>query len=164
MKRASFVLVGGLVLALAGYAASYFIGSTQCRCMTRSATPELAWLQTEFHVSDADFARVAQLHENYRADCAERCRRVDAKNSELRDLLAATNAITPAIERTLQEAAQLRAHCQTEMLKHFYAVSRTMPPEQGRRYLAWVTSRTLGPQHATMTLDSSAVDHEHGHE
>jgi hypothetical protein len=29
------------------------------------------------------------------------------------------------------------------MLQHFYEVSRTMPPEQGRRYLAWVQERTI---------------------
>jgi hypothetical protein len=29
------------------------------------------------------------------------------------------------------------------MLRHFYEVSRTMPPEQGRRYLAWVQERTF---------------------
>jgi hypothetical protein len=29
------------------------------------------------------------------------------------------------------------------MLKHFMEVSRGMPPEQGRRYLAWVEQRTL---------------------
>ena len=28
------------------------------------------------------------------------------------------------------------------MLKHFFEVSRTMPPEQGRRYLTWVQEQT----------------------
>jgi hypothetical protein len=29
------------------------------------------------------------------------------------------------------------------MLQHFYDVSRTMPPEQGKRYLAWVQQQTV---------------------
>jgi hypothetical protein len=29
------------------------------------------------------------------------------------------------------------------MLKHFQEVSRAMPPEQGRRYLAWVQEQTV---------------------
>ncbi len=31
------------------------------------------------------------------------------------------------------------------MMQHFYEVSRAMPPEQGKRYLAWVQSETLLP-------------------
>ena len=62
---------------------------------------------------------------------------------ELKRLLANTNAVTPEIQKTLAEAAQLRADCQKEMLQHFYDVSRTMPPEQGKRYLAWVQRSTV---------------------
>jgi hypothetical protein len=29
------------------------------------------------------------------------------------------------------------------MLRHFYEVSRTMPPEEGRRYLQWVQERAF---------------------
>jgi hypothetical protein len=164
MKRVWLILVGGLALAVVAYAASYFVGSSKSRSMMEGPHPELAWLQREFHLSDAEFARVSQMHEAYLADCAERCRLIDAKNAELRNLLASTNGVTPAVEHALQEAARLRAQCHAEMLRHFYAVSRTMPAEQGQRYLSWVISRTLGPQHATMTLDSSAATHEHGHE
>jgi hypothetical protein len=32
------------------------------------------------------------------------------------------------------------------MLEHFYKVAQTMPPEQGRRYLAWVQQETFKPQ------------------
>ena len=105
----------------------------------------MAWLKEEFHLSDAEFARVCQMHDGYLAGCAERCRSIDEKNAHLRHLLAATNTITPDIERTLGEAAQLRAECQKQMLQHFYDVSRTMPPEQGKRYLAWVQERTVLP-------------------
>lgn len=115
-------------------------------------------------MSDTEFLRISKLHESYSAGCAERCRRIDAKNAELRTLLAGTNTVTPAIAKALQEAAQLRAECQKEMLQHFYQVSRSMPPDEGRRYLAWVIGRTLGPQHATMTFDTPAAEHEHHHE
>jgi hypothetical protein len=30
------------------------------------------------------------------------------------------------------------------MLEHFYAVSRAMPAEEGRRYLEWIQAQTLG--------------------
>ena len=79
----------------------------------------------------------------YLAGCAERCHQIDLKNQELARLLAATNNVSPEIEKALGEAAQLRAQCQSQMLAHFYTVSRTMPPEQSQRYLAWVQSQTL---------------------
>jgi hypothetical protein len=66
-------------------------------------------------------------------------------------LLAATNSVNPEIEKTLAEAAQLRAQCQKEMLQHFYEVSRTMPPDQGKRYLAWMQEQTiLADSHSQM--------------
>jgi hypothetical protein len=162
MKRPWFILIGGLLLALLAYGASYhFASSNSACCLLDKPAPELAWLQTEFHLSDAEFARVQKLHEQYQAGCAERCALIDAKNAELAKLLAATNAVSPEIEKALQEAAQLRAECQAAMFQHFYTVSQTMPPEQGKRYLAWVTARTLGSEHSSMTHNSPAATHEH---
>ena len=106
MKRVWFILLSGLVLAVLGYCATYFAGSAPTRCISCSKTPELAWLKKEFHISDAEFERVSKLHEDYLADCAERCARIDAKTGELKTLLAATNKVTAEIERKVQEAAQ----------------------------------------------------------
>jgi hypothetical protein len=33
------------------------------------------------------------------------------------------------------------------MLRHFFQVSQTMPPEQGRRYLAWVKEKAFLPNY-----------------
>jgi hypothetical protein len=143
MKRPWLLLIcGWLAAAVAGFAA-YYAGTACCRNLEASQTPELAWLKAEFHLGDTEFARISKLHESYLAACAERCRKVDEKNMELRELLARTNAVTPEIAKVLGEAAQLRADCQKEMLQHFFEVSQTMPPEEGRRYLAWVQARTL---------------------
>ena len=66
--------------------------------------------------------------------------------------IEATTQMTPAIEKLLADRARMRADCQTDMLKHFFEVSRTMPPEQGKRYLACVHKQTclheLGMNHA----------------
>ena len=120
MKRALWILTGGVALALLAYGGAYLVCSATSRCMMQSKAPELAWLQKEFHLSDAEFTRVSKLHESYLAGCAERCNRIDAKNAELEKLLAATNTVTPEIEKALHEAAQLRAECQKEMLQHCY--------------------------------------------
>jgi hypothetical protein len=165
MKRSWSILLAGLLVGALAYGAAWFVCSAPCRRLAESPKPELAWLQKEFRIPEAEFARIEKLHEAYSAECMERCRRIDAKNAELQSLLAATNTVTPQIEAALRDASQIRAECQQAMLQHFYEVSRTMPPEQGRRYLDWVISRTLGSQpHDAMTKDAPAADHEpHGH-
>jgi len=143
MKRAWLILVSGLAAAALGYFGFYHLCIADARHMRQSPTPELAWLKAEFRLGDAEFNRIATLHEAYREGCMERCRLIDGKNEALKAMLAGTNVITPEIERALAEAAQLRAECLTHMLQHFYEVSQSMPPEQGRRYLIWVHERTL---------------------
>lgn len=157
MKRSWLLLLGGVVLGLAAYFGFYYAGTARSRQLERSSEPELAWLKQEFHLSDAEYARICQMHQGYLDGCMERCRQIDAVNNQLRELLAATNTMTPEVEGALSRAAQLRAQCQTEMLRHFFEVSRTMPPEEGKRYLAWVQAQTILPDaHAQM-------DHAHMH-
>src|SRR4051812_33525318 len=124
MHKAINMLVLGLLAAVAGYSAFYFVGTAPSREILQEQRPELAWLKKEFSLSDAEYARVTELHAAYLPACQERCRRIAAKDAELRALLK-TNAFTAAIETKLAEAAQLRAECQAAMLKHFYAVSQT---------------------------------------
>ncbi len=147
MKRLALILIAGLVVAAAAYCAVYFKSTARHREILESQKPELAWLKDEFHLSDADFKRITELHEAYMPHCVEMCRRIDSKNAELKELLSKTNALSPDIEAKLNEAAQLRAECQRSMLKHFFEVSRTMPPDQGRRYLEWVQEKTFLPRY-----------------
>ena len=143
MKRAWITLFGGITIALVAYFGFYFASTAHSRSLEKKQEPELAWLQREFHLDAAEFARICQMHEAYRAGCAERCHLIDMKTEELKQLLAATNTVTPEIEKSLNDAALLRADCQKKMLQHFYEVSRSMTPEQGQRYLAWVQGRTV---------------------
>ena len=158
MRRAWLILTAGVIVACAAYLCSYYAGTSKNHRLETTQEPELAWLKQEFHLSDTEFARIKQMHESYVAGCAERCRRIDEKNAQLKSLLAVTNQVTPQIQAALAESAQLRAACQKEMLQHFYEVSQTMPPEQGKRYLAWVQDQTiLSDTHSQMR----ASDHNH---
>ena len=151
MKRALIILISGVAAAALAYFGFYRVSTVGARNMEHSATPELAWLKAEFHLGDAEFKRITALHESYLKGCAERCRLIDEKNEALKTMLARTNAVTREIEKALADAAQLRAECQKQMLQHFYEVSQSMTPEQGRRYLAWVHKRTLHTDtHSTM--------------
>ncbi|MDB6019453.1 MAG: hypothetical protein JWR19_3942 [Pedosphaera sp.] len=148
MKRTLSILILGLFVALSAYCGFYFLGTAPDRDLLHSQAPELAWLKMEFNLSDAEMTRISDLHSAYRPQCMEMCRRIDAKNAELKDLLAKSNTLTPDIEKKLTEAAELRLECQKAMLKHFLEVSQTMPPEEGKRYLAWVQERTFLPDYA----------------
>jgi hypothetical protein len=145
-KRAWLIVLGGLFLAVAAYACVYLAGTATQRSVDNSDKPALAWLKQEYRLDDAQFARLCEVHDAYRPTCMEMCRKIDAKNAQIEKLLAATNVITPGIRKALAEAAEIRAECEAAMLEHFYKVAQTMPPEQGKRYLAWVQQETLKPQ------------------
>jgi hypothetical protein len=158
MRRAWLILVAGLIGACVAYFCSYYAGTAHSHHLESTQEPEMAWLKQEFQLDDAEFLRIKQMHESYLAGCAERCRRIDEKNAELKRLLSLTNQITPQIQAALAESAQLRAQCQKEMLEHFYQVSQTMPPDQGKRYLAWVQDQTILSDTHSQMHDS---DHNH---
>jgi hypothetical protein len=143
MKKGLFILTSGIALAIAAYACIYFVCTSSARDMEHSSRPELAWLKEEFHLSDAEFDRVSKLHAAYLPQCAEICRQIDAQNQKLKALMAATNQVTPEIAAVIAESTRLRGVCQSNMLRHFYEVSRTMPPEEGKRYLEWIEQKTF---------------------
>lgn len=157
MKRFWLIGIAGLAAALLGYYLIYANQTAKHRALEHGAAPDLAWLRMEYQLSDAEFQRVSTLHHAYVSACAARCRQIDAKNAELQKLIVNSSNVTPEIERLLDEAAKLRTACQTEMLKHFFEVSRAMPPEEGKRYLDWVCCQTLTPQHSSMI--PAAVPH-----
>lgn len=155
MKKSGIILLAGLAAGLLAYACLYFTGSGR-GSNTAGTAPELAWLKSEFRLSEEQFARVAELHAAYRPTCAEMCRRIDEKNAALQKLLAATNSVTPEIQAALAAAARVRTECQAAMLAHVFEVSRAMPPEQARRYLAFMHERTLFPAGASGALPMDA--------
>jgi len=112
MKRVWIIVLAGLLGAGGAYWGSYRAGTACCHSLEQSQAPELAWLKAEFHLDDAEFARISQLHEAYLAGCAERCRLIDQKNEQLKRLLAATNTVTPEIQQTLAETARKKC-CST---------------------------------------------------
>jgi len=164
MKRPRIIVLVGLLLALAGYFAIYHVTLSCCGVPAKGEAAELGWLKQDFHLSEAEFRRVSELHQAYLPACRERCARIDAKNGELRKLLAQAGAVTVEVERALAESATLRGECQAAMLRHFVEVSRAMPPEQGKRYLEWISARTLAPQHDSMAPAAAVRPPEqHGH-
>ena len=147
MKRGVLILLFGLVAAAAAYGCIYFACTSSVRNLQRSDKPELAWLKQEFNLSDAEFKRISELHSSYLPQCRDMCLQIDAQNTQLQKLLVGATNATPEIDATLTEAGRLRSECQRTMLRHCFQVSQTMPPEQGRRYLAWVKGKAFLPNY-----------------
>jgi hypothetical protein len=142
MNRPLVILLAALVLGAAIFAGSYIVGQRACNMM--SSPDDLSWLRNEFHLSDADMARVRQLHEGYMPQCAEMCAKLAAKKAEVAAALANGTNVTAEAQKKLTELGELRAQCQGQMLQHFINVSHAMPPEAGRRYLAEMERMTIG--------------------
>ncbi len=147
MKKGVLILVLGLLAAAAAYGCIYFVCMSPVRSLQQSDKPELAWLKEEFKLSDAEFKRVSELHAAYLPQCRDMCREIDAQNVKLQTLLSGATNMMPEITAALTETARLRSECQSMMLRHFFQVSQTMPPEEGRRYLAWVKQKAFLPNY-----------------
>lgn len=165
MKRAVTILVGGVLVAGAAYCLVYILGTAPHREILASQTPELRWLKKEFNLNEGEFARLTHLHEGYLPECERRCRLIEEQNQKLGQLLANTTNVTPEIQGVLIERARLRAECQAAMLGHFFEVSRLMPAEQGKRYLAWVQEQTClrdqAMPHERMSHGKTDADNHH---
>jgi hypothetical protein len=166
MRRGLQIFLLGLAGAALAYLLVYRSGSALPRALMDDPQPELAWLKHEFNLGDAEYSRILQLHDGYLPKCRERCLRIEQLNESLSKAMASAPDITPEIETILGERAGIRATCQAEMLKHFYEVSRTMPPEQGRRYLAWVRENTClseQPMNHGGAVHGGSMKSEHVH-
>jgi hypothetical protein len=163
MSRSLFILLGALALGSAIFACSYFASQRTCMMCKTQPTDDLAWLRTEFHLSDAEMARIRQLHEGYLPKCAEMCAKIAAKKTELESALGNGTNLTVEAQTKLNELAELRAQCQSQMLQHFITVSQTMPPEEGQRYLDEMKRVTLGFHEQTEQTMSGDTGHEQQH-
>ena len=147
MKQGVLILLTGLLAAAIGYCCVYRASTIHARSWQQSERPELAWLKEEFNLSEADFNLVSELHTAYLPQCREMCREIDAHHAKLQRLVSGATNMTLEITAAVSEGARLRAECETTMLRHFFQVSQTMPPEQGRRYLAWVKEKAFLPDY-----------------
>lgn len=163
MKKGAAILLLGLFLGAAGFAGFYYLGTASCRALMSEPQPELAWLKKEFKLSDAEFARISQLHAAYLPQCAARCQKIEEQNQKLKQLFSQTDNVTPEIQTLLTERGKMRADCEAEMMKHFIAVSKTMPAEQGRRYLDWVEKQTFLRGQAMEERHRAAPANSSGH-
>jgi hypothetical protein len=162
MHRSLVIVLGALAIGAAVFAASYSASKHACVATMTSSADDLSWLREEFHLSDAEMARVRQLHEGYLPQCAKMCALIAAKNAEIQAALGNGTNVTVEARKKLTELGELRAQCQAQMIQHFVTVSQAMPAEQGRRYLAEMKQLTLGFHEQIEQSMTDHAGHEHG--
>jgi hypothetical protein len=157
MRKGLIILLGGLAMFGFAWFATYQAGTFSLRQADRDRNPELLWLQQEFRLGASEYGRIRELHDAYLPACRLRCQAIHEVSTRIRRELSRQAKVTPAVEQLLLERGRLIADCQLEMLRHFQAVSESMPPAQGRRYLTWVMEHTClrdpmsgGPEAAAM--------------
>jgi hypothetical protein len=163
MNRSLVILLGALALGAAIFAGAYFASQRATELCCAKPADDLSWLRDEFHLSDAEMARIRQLHEGYLPKCAEICAQIAEKKSELAAVIGTNSNLTAEAQAKLKEIAVLRAQCQAQMLQHFVTVSQAMPPAQGQRYLAEMKRLTLGTNELMEQSMSGNTGHEQHH-
>ena len=143
MKKPWVILLVGLTVCLLACWAVSYASTAKYRAALKEEVPELAWLRMEFDLSDEEYRQVASLHNEHVSKCEEICLKVDAAKKTLAQQVEASAQLTPEMEKQLEEMAELRLECQKIMITHYLAVSKTLEPEKGERYLAWVQSHTF---------------------
>ena len=97
--------------------------------------PELEWLRGELKFTDAQIARVRDLHLAYRPSCVEMCRRIGAAHEKIEALAKADRSVTPGLSAALGEHARVHVECQEAMLRHLYQTAALLNEDQARHYL-----------------------------
>lgn len=134
-------LVRYLLLAFVAAALAFGVTYFALRPDNAPAPDEMAWLQKEFRLTDAQLAAVSQLHDDYLPVCTDHCTRIVRARKALS---AAAPADRPAAQA---ELARLEAVCRDATLAHLQRVAAAMPPDQGPRFLSLVGPKVSGQNH-----------------
>jgi len=162
MRRPLAILLGAAAICAAIFAGSYYVAQRVSARRAANPADDLDWLRQEFHLSATEMARIRQLHDGYLPQCGRLCQRIADKKLEIQDALAGSTNVTSEAERKLHELGDLRAQCQTQMFRHFAEVSREMPADEGRRYLAEMQRVVLGSHETIEQSMSASPGHDHG--
>jgi hypothetical protein len=115
----------------------------------------MMWLRTEFHLSDAQFAAVAKLHEDYSVECAGHCAAIGSARAQL---ATAEKSGQPAatLAALRRNVAERELACRMAIGAHLRKVAASMPPGEGERYLQLLMPRVENYTHRgapTVRLD-----------
>ncbi|MBN8457342.1 MAG: hypothetical protein J0M04_05825 [Verrucomicrobia bacterium] len=96
---------------------------------------EVAWMKTEFGLSDTEMQKVEQLHISYIPRCDENCRRIELAGAKVARLAKQATGMNDDLAAAIREEEKARADCRLELMEHLYKTAAAMPPEAGKKFL-----------------------------
>lgn len=132
-------LVLGTVAAIAAGAGYYCTTRGDPACCVAREGDALQWMKVEFHLTDAQYAAIAQAHEEQSSACAKHCEDVTAARERVEKLRGGGDPA--ALARAEADAKRFEAVCETSVEAHVRRVASFMPAAEGERYLAMVLPR-----------------------
>lgn len=138
MNRAFFTILLALAAGILAFSLMRSHKLASREDVLLDAMPELTWLKTELKATDAQFAKVTELHLAYRPKCVEMCRRITDAHAKVDALARANRGMTPELDAALREHAATHAECQQAMLEHIYRTAALLDPGQASRYIETV--------------------------
>jgi len=98
----------------------------------------MAWLRTDFQLTDAQFAAIKKLHDSYSLVCEEHCRAIREAERARSGLRNTANGDAAAIAAANRRVEELRMVCESAIAAHVRQCAAEMSPRAGERYLALV--------------------------
>lgn len=138
-------VVVGLAAILAAGASYYRTTSSDVACRVAREGDALQWMKVEFQLTEAQYAAIAQAHEEQSSACAQHCEAVSTARERVEKLRGHADAA--ALARAEAEAEKLEEVCERSVEAHVRRVAALMPAAQGERYLAMVLPRLQSLTH-----------------
>lgn len=107
----------------------------------------LEWLRTDFQLTDAQFARIKQLHESYSSVCDQHCQEIMAAATARERIKSDKPGDFSALAAANKQVEDLRHLCETAIATHVRQCAAEMSPEAGQRYLALVLPKIANFDH-----------------
>jgi Spy/CpxP family protein refolding chaperone len=149
MKRGAIILV---LAVLAGICAFCLMRwhklSVPPTSSLLEAMPELAWMREELDLTDDQFAKVSELHAEYRPTCVEMCERIAQAHERLEAAAHSSDQISDELRAAIADHAQIHADCQEAMVGHLYRTAATLNKEQAQHYLETMLPYALDFSHS----------------
>lgn len=156
------VLTAALIAAIAG-AVGFFSFRTSRNPAVEAALAQrdaMAWLRTDFQLTDAQFAAIQKLHTSYSVVCEEHCRAIQAATRARNELKARAEGDAAAFAAADRRVEELRLECESAIATHVRQCAAVMSPEAGQRYLALVLPKIKDFDHIAAP-DLNLNQHKH---
>lgn len=107
----------------------------------------MEWLRTDFTLTDAQFAKIKQLHDSYSVVCEKHCMDIMHATRARNDLRASPAPNATATAAADKRVEELRLICETAIAAHVRQCAAEMAPAARDRYLALVLPKIADFDH-----------------